>query len=265
MEKIKMNKPKVGIYGLTSCAGDQLVILNCEDELLKIASKLDIIDWVMAQSKNDETTPLDVALVEGVVAQQRDIDLLKKVRNRAKFVIAIGTCACFGGVAAMKNQIPREVMKAEVYGDNIDFIDSVKAQPIGSFVKVDYRLPGCPIEKDQLIQMISSLCMGDMPEILNIPVCMECKMRENSCLVVEKGVVCCGALTVAGCNARCPSHNIPCSGCHGPIEETHYDANVLMFKQAGLSRKDIEQKMSMFATPAWMQEKLMEEIKDESK
>jgi sulfhydrogenase subunit delta len=259
-----MNKPKVGIFGLTSCAGDQLMILDCEDELLKIASRIDILDWVMAQSKNDDTSQLDVAFVEGVVAQERDIEMLKKIRDRAKYLIAIGTCACFGGVAAMKNQIPREIMTAEVYGDNIDFIDSVKAQPLGSFVKVDYRLPGCPIEKGQLLQMISSLCVGDMPEILNIPVCMECKMRENACLVVEKGMVCCGSLTVAGCNARCPSHNVPCGGCHGPVDETHYDANVIMFTQAGLTRKEIEQKMSMYATPAWMTEKLLEEIKNES-
>jgi sulfhydrogenase subunit delta len=260
-----MSKPIVGIFGLTSCAGDQLVILNCEDELLKIADRFDIVDWVMAQSKNEESCSIDVALVEGVVAQEDDIERLKKIRERAKIVIAIGTCAVFGGVAAMKNQIPREVMKKEVYGDNIEFIDSVKAQPIGSFVKVDYTLPGCPIEKPQLLQMLSSLAVGDVPEILNIPVCMECKMRENICLVVEKSAVCAGSLTVAGCNARCPSHNVPCGGCHGPVEETHYDANVTMFKESGISREEIEKKMAMFATPAWMAEKLLEEANYESK
>jgi sulfhydrogenase subunit delta len=260
-----MSRPKVGIFGLTSCAGDQLIILNCEDELLKIASKLDIKDWVMAQSKNDEECELDVSLVEGVVASERDIEKLKRIRERSKLIVALGTCAVFGGVAAMKNQIPREVMKSEVYGSEFGFIDSVKAQPIGTFIKVDYRLPGCPIEKDQLIQTVASLCMGDMPEILNIPVCMECKMKENVCLVIEKGAVCAGALTVAGCHARCPSHNVPCGGCHGPVEETHYDANYTMFKESGISRLEIEQKMAMFATPGWMTEKLMEEINNESK
>jgi coenzyme F420-reducing hydrogenase gamma subunit len=259
-----MSKPRVGIFGLTSCAGDQLVILNCEDELLKIANRIDIKDWVMAQSKNDETCELDVSLVEGVVATERDIEKLKNIRERSKLVIGIGTCAVFGGVAAMKNQIPREVMKEEVYGANIDFLDSVKAQPISSFIKVDYRLPGCPIEKPQLLETISSLCIGDIPEILNIPVCMECKIKENICLVVEKGFVCCGALTVAGCGARCPSHNVPCGGCHGPIEETHYDANITMFKESGISRIEIERKMAMFATPGWMTEKLMEEINHEA-
>jgi sulfhydrogenase subunit delta len=253
------NKPKIGIFGLTSCAGDQLAILNCEDELIHLASVLDIRDWEMAQTNNDKAIQLDIALVEGVVAQTRDLEALKEIRKRSKLLVAIGTCAVWGGVAAMKNQIPRDVLKKEVYGEGVDVVNAIEALPVKSFVKVDIQLPGCPIEKDQFLQVVSSLLHGDLPEILNFSVCSECKMKENACLVIEQGQVCCGALTLAGCEARCPSHNIACGGCHGPIEEAHYDANVTMFKQHGITRDEIQQKMATFAAPAWIPDKLLSE------
>jgi coenzyme F420-reducing hydrogenase gamma subunit len=252
-----MSKPKIGIFGLTSCAGDQLAILNCEDELVQLATLLDIRDWEMAKSINDKESQLDIAFVEGVVAQERDVEALKEIRQRSKYLIALGTCAVWGGVAAMKNYIPREVMKKHVYGENVEFIESVTAQPVKSFVKVDFSLPGCPIEKEQFLQLVGSLLHGDFPEGINFSVCGECKMRENPCLLVENNEVCCGAITVAGCNARCPSHGIACGGCHGPIEVAHYDTNFLMFREKGITREQLEMKMSMFAVPAWIPEKLL--------
>ncbi len=75
-------KPRVGIFGLTSCAGDQLQILNCEDELVRLGERLDIVDWVMASSRNDPNCRLDLAFVEGVVATQRDLQTLKAIRSR---------------------------------------------------------------------------------------------------------------------------------------------------------------------------------------
>ncbi len=256
---MEMNKPKIGIFGLTSCAGDQLAILNCEDELIHLANALDIRDWEMAQTNNDNTTLLDIAFVEGVVAQSRDLEALHAIRKRSKLLVALGTCAVWGGVAAMKNQIPRDVLKKEVYGEEINVVDSMPALPVKSFVKVDIQLPGCPIEKNQFLQVVTSLLRGNLPEILQFSVCSECKMRENACLVIEQGEVCCGALTLSGCDARCPSHNIPCGGCHGPIEEAHYDANVTMFKTHGITKNDIEQKMAMYAAPAWIPDKLLAE------
>ncbi len=260
-----MSKPKVGIFGLTSCAGDQLVILNCEDQLIDLANAVDIRHWEMAQTENDEECELDIALVEGSVAQVRDIEALKKIRKRSKILVALGTCAVWGGIPAMKNDVPRDIMLKEVYGDKVDFIESKAAQPLSSFVKVDYNLPGCPIEKKEFLQMMASFLRGDIPEILNFSVCAECKMRENVCQIVYKNEVCCGPLTRGGCNARCPSHGVPCTGCRGPIEEVHYDSQVKMFKLKGIAPEKIIHKMHAFAAPAWMPEKLMEEFEHESK
>ena len=254
-----MGKPKIGIYGLTSCAGDQLAILNCEDVLLQLPELLDIRSFAMAQTKPDDSCELDVAFVEGVCTQVRDIETLKGIRKRSKLLVAIGTCAVWGGVVAMKNEIPREVMKKEVYGEDFDFIDSIEAQPLKSFVPVDVSLPGCPIEGDEFLRVVASLLRGDLPEQLNFSVCSSCKMKENVCLLTEKNEICCGPLTVAGCGARCPSHNVPCGSCRGPLEENHYDANAALLKQRGVSKLDIQKKMAMFSAPALLQAELLKE------
>ena len=95
-----MSKPTVGIFGLTGCAGDQLLILNCEDELLDLVELLEIRDFVMANSARDEHSQLDIALVEGAVVTERDEAILRHVRQRSNMLIAIGACAATGGACA---------------------------------------------------------------------------------------------------------------------------------------------------------------------
>lgn len=245
-------KPRVGIFGLTGCAGDQLQILNCEDQLLELTAAVDIVDWVMASSSNDHACRLDIAFVEGVVATVRDLEELRKIRARTTFLVAIGTCAVWGGLPAMRNDLPREVLQRAVYDSSERFPDTVEARPITHFVPVDLRLPGCPIERHEFLQTVYSLLAGTVPELPAMPVCWECRTGEQLCRVVHFDEVCCGAMTRGGCGARCPSHGVPCAGCRGPVEEPNYDANLTMFAGRGISWQEISARMRIFSAPVWM-------------
>jgi len=257
------DRPKVGIFGLTGCAGDQLQILNCEDEFLRLAEAVEIVDWVMAKSDNDSNCRLDIAFVEGVVATERDLETLKTVRARSTVLVAIGTCAVWGGLPAMRNDISREVLEREVFGEDLDFLDTVEARPATQFVPFELRLPGCPIERNEFLQTVRSLLAGTVPELPAAPVCWECKTRENLCRVIYHQEVCCGAMTRAGCGARCPSHGVACSGCRGPVEEPNYDANITMFADRGISWKEISARMRSFSAPVWMTHGLEREVDHE--
>jgi coenzyme F420-reducing hydrogenase gamma subunit len=245
-----MGKPSVGIYGLTGCAGDQLAILNCEDELLDIAGSLDIRFFPMAMTGNDEDCPLDIVFVEGAVVVAEDEQMARKLRDRAKLLVAIGTCAVWGGVQAMKNEIPREELKRQVYGAAGRASETIAAQPLSHFVKVDMAVSGCPIEKEQLLQAVASLLHGDLPRLPNYAVCAECKMAENPCILIEKGELCLGPITVAGCNARCPSCNRPCIGCRGPVEEANISSEIQILKEKGFTWVDIQNRLRTFAAEA---------------
>jgi len=242
-----MSKPTVGLFGLTGCAGDQLVILNCEDRLLDIVGALDIRDFLMASSDNDIRCDLDLALVEGAVLSRRDEETLKQIRARAEVLIAIGTCAVWGGVAAMAHDADRAKLIDDIYGDQGTKYDSLPARALHEVVKVDLNIAGCPIEKEQFLSAISSLLNLDPPIFPEYPVCAECRMRENNCLLIENSQVCCGPLTVAGCEARCPGLGIPCVGCRGPAEDANVASALAMFAEKSIPRERIAAKLRTFA------------------
>jgi len=242
-----MSKPTVGIFGLTGCAGDQLVILNCEDQLLDIVALVDIRDFLMASSEKFGDSPLDIALVEGAVLTRRDADRLRAIRQRSKTLIALGTCAVWGGVAAMDRGADRARLLEEVYGDRGKEYDSQPAQALHEIVKVDLNITGCPIEKDQFLGAVAALLNGDAPLYPEYPVCTECRMRENNCLLIERGEICCGPITVAGCNARCPQLRVPCVGCRGPASDANTASALEMFAQKGFDRQQIAVRLRTFA------------------
>jgi sulfhydrogenase subunit delta len=244
------SKPKIGIYGLTGCAGDQLVILNCEDELLDIVGAMDIKSFPMAMSGGDDNCPLDIVFVDGTVVQPKDEEMLKSLRERSKLLIAIGTCAVWGGVPAMKYDIAPEELKRKVYGPGGEIFKTFVPQPISRFVKVDLAISGCPIEKEQLLQAVASLLHGDLPSLPHYAVCTECKMAEYSCLLLEKGQLCLGPITVAGCKARCPSYGRPCIGCRGPVEEANISSEIRVLREKGFTPHDIQNRLRTFAGAA---------------
>jgi coenzyme F420-reducing hydrogenase gamma subunit len=245
-----MSRPTVGIFGLTGCAGDQLVILNCEDQLLDVVRLLDVRDFLMASSANDTECELDVALVEGAVLSRRDQERLQRIRERSKILVAVGTCAVWGGVAAMHDGNGRAKLMEEVYGELGSTYDTAPARALSEVVKVDLNLTGCPIEKDQFLTAVTQLLNGDPPLYPEHPVCAECRMRENNCLLLENGEVCCGPLTVAGCQARCPELRVPCVGCRGPANDSNFPSALAMFTEKGITREAVARKLRTFAPGA---------------
>ena len=242
-----MSKPTVGIFGLTGCAGDQLVILNCEDRLLELASLIDVRDFLMATSANDTGCPLDIALVEGAVLSNRDAERLQKIRQRARILVALGTCAVWGGVAAMDSGADRSQLLREIYGEIGLGYDSIAAQALDQSVKVDLKITGCPIEEKHFLAAIANLLNGDPPVYPAYPVCTECRMAENNCLLIERGEICCGPITAAGCNARCPEWGVPCVGCRGPASDANPSSFLAAFEERGIAREAVAGRLKTFA------------------
>jgi sulfhydrogenase subunit delta len=242
-----MAKPKIGIYGLTGCAGDQLMILNLEDELLDLLSRLDVKSFIMASSAHDETD-LDIAFVEGSVSTEEGLERLKDIRKRSKMLIAIGDCAVWGCVQAMRNQEMRmEEKMRKVYNKEEKFYDVLEPKGLSAYVNVDLEIPGCPIDKTEFLHAVLSLLHGDLPEVKDYPVCVECKLNEYPCLLVEKGMPCLGPIIVAGCNALCPGLGVDCIGCRGPIkDETNAAEELTILKEKGYDERYVENRLRFF-------------------
>ena len=241
-----MTKPSLGVFGLTGCAGDQLVLLDCEDALLQLLELVDARDFLMASSQRDEQCPLDVALVEGAVVTTEDEAQLRRIRERAAVLVALGTCAAWGGIAALDRGIDRGAVTKELYGPEVTN-GRGRARALHEVVAVDAVVPGCPVEAGQLVEAVAHLLHGNLPAFPGYPVCTECKIRECGCLLLDRGLPCCGPVTVAGCHARCPSLGVPCIGCRGPVAEPNVESAINRYRELGLHDDDIAAMLGTFA------------------
>lgn len=240
-----MSKPKIAVYKLSSCAGCQLEFLNLEDNLLDIVGLLDIKYFVMAKRDKGEG-PFDIGFVEGAVTCGDEIERLKKAREECKVLVALGSCACYGGVPSIKNDTSQYEIEQRVY-KNLSAIHSTKALGIEQYVKVDAYLKGCPVSKIELVDFVKAALLGRKPYLRAHSVCMECKLDENVCLSVTKGIPCMGPVTSAGCGALCPSVSRGCEGCRGPANDSNTESLARSLKEYGLSKQDVARKFKKYA------------------
>lgn len=242
-----MNKPRIAIFDFACCEGCQLQIVNMEGELLSLLEHVDPVEWREAMS--DQSDDYDIAIVEGSITREEDAERLRKIRERAKVLIALGACATLGGVNKLKNAFGLEDVKRTVYGDDSEMahLETETVRSVPEVVDVDYRVEGCPIDAGELGEIIRCLLIGRTPRIPNHPVCVECKLAENICRF-ECGEVCLGPLTRAGCGARCPANGFWCFGCRGPVEEPNLEAARELMATYGKTPADLKDKLTLFGT-----------------
>ncbi len=215
--RITPHRPKLGVFKFASCDGCQLSVLNLEDELLALGKAVDLAFFPEASSRFGEG-PFDIALVEGSVTTPEDARRITHVREQARTLITIGACATAGGIQALRNWGDVEAFKQAVY-PSAEYIASLSTStPISEHVHVDFELWGCPIDKYQLLAVITDLLAGVIPRQPTESVCLECKRRGNVCVMVARAMPCLGPVTRTGCGAICPSMGRDCYGCFGPAE-----------------------------------------------
>lgn len=211
-------KPKLAVFKFASCDGCQLSLLDAEDELLAVAGAVEIAYFLEARTQQLEG-PYDVGLVEGSVTTEHDAQRIREIRKQCKFLVTIGACATAGGIQALRNWVDVDDFINNVYAhpEYINTLDT--STPIADHVTVDFELRGCPINKVQLVQLLSALLRGARPKVPDYAVCVECKRRHVVCVAVAQGIACLGPVTQAGCGVICPAYNRECYGCFGPKEQ----------------------------------------------
>lgn len=234
----KKRKPKLAVWKFASCDGCQLSLLDCEDELLTVAGEVDISNFPEASSAVKKG-PYEISLVEGSITTPHEAERIHAVRRTSKFLITIGACATAGGIQALKNFKNVKEFTSMVYAVP-EYIETLaKSTPIADHVFVDFELRGCPINKYQLIEVISAYLNGRKPNIASYSVCMECKWRGIVCGLVAFGPPCLGPVTQAGCNALCPSYHRGCFGCYGPKESSNASSLSKKWKELDMSNEEL--------------------------
>ncbi len=240
-----MGRPKLGVFKFASCDGCQLSLLDCEDELLAVAGVIQIANFPEASREIIEG-PYQLTLVEGSITTPHDLDAIREIREQSEFLVTIGACATAGGIQALRNWADVEEYTRYVYAKP-EYISTLqRSTPVADHVAVDFELRGCPINKVQLLETVNAFLHGRRPNIPTYSVCVECKRRGTTCVMVAKGIPCLGPVTQAGCNALCPAYDRGCYGCYGPMESPNLPSLVGWFLSLGVDERDVVNSLRSF-------------------
>lgn len=238
-------KPRLAVFKFASCDGCQLTMLDCEDELLALGERLDIVHFLEVADRT-EPGPYDVTLVEGSITTPEDAERIQQIRRDSKFLVTIGACATSGGIQALRNWADHEDYLKAVYASP-EFIHSLATSTaIAEHVSVDFELRGCPIDKRQLLEVIRALLHGQKPRTPSHSVCLDCKRRGTVCVMVAQGVPCLGPVTQSGCGAICPAYDRGCYGCFGPNPQGNLVSLTTHLQTTGVATEDIVRNLRLF-------------------
>lgn len=238
------NKPKIAFFSLTACEGCQFSLLDLGEKFFDFLKKIELIDFPLIEEVSfPKRIEMDISFVEGNPITKDDVNLLKKIRKESKILVALGNCAALGGIPEMKNYQGKERTIRFIY-KNLK-VENPEIKEIDNFIKVDFTIPGCPIDGEEFLKYAEELIKGKIPEICQGPVCAECPKRGTSSCFLSKKEVCLGLITLAGCKAVCPKNNFSCLGCRGIFKEANVKGFLKVLKKF-IKKEEIEEKLEIF-------------------
>ncbi len=264
---------RIAVVSLSSCLGCQQILLNLGEEFYQIIGGNEFVYFPFLEDKKTPSQ-CDLAIIEGGVRDERQLETARALREVAGKVMALGSCAVYGGVPGLANLVSEPGLFRRSYED-FYFEDLPQGLgrllPLDAHVQVDIKVPGCPPPQKMLGKILLGLSRGetlreDMMYAVERTVCSECKVSCNlrpekvprrlaegapamgECLL-EQGYICLGPVTLGGCKARCPAMwGYPCTGCRGPslqviIENLHdikIDTLRRLARAGKVTRKELE-------------------------
>ncbi|MBI3463374.1 MAG: oxidoreductase [Planctomycetes bacterium] len=238
-------KPRLGVFKFASCDGCQLSLLDCEDELLAVVGAIEI-GYFLEATRRPLRGKFDLSLVEGSISSPEQLEQIQEVRRRSRFLVTIGACATAGGIQALRNWGHVAEYLQVVYARPEYIKTLATSTPIAEHVPVDFELRGCPINKRQLLEVITAFLAGRRANVPNHAVCVECKRAGTVCVTVAHGVACLGPVTHAGCGALCPGYDRGCYGCYGPSKGPNVASLARHFGQMGVELPVIDRMLHTF-------------------
>ncbi|MDF1500120.1 MAG: hypothetical protein P1P76_06610 [Anaerolineales bacterium] len=236
-------RAKIAFFDFAGCEGCQLTVLDTLQTHPELLQAVEILEFRESMSEREDG--YEIAFIEGSCVWPMDEERLRKIRAQAKIVVALGACAHIAGVNSIRRSMSPEKAAEIVYGREVQNYVTKSARPIDAIIPVDAVLPGCPIDRHEFLRAVSMLLQGTLPQIPSDPVCVECRLDENRCLLL-RGQACMGPITRGGCGAICPAFGVGCEGCRGMLADMNFEGLREQFLANGLSLADFERRISMF-------------------
>jgi len=195
------------------------------------------------EEKDLSLMKFDIMFVEGSPITKHNIEQLKIARENSKLLAAFGACAHLGGIYHLKNYYDKDKLIKKVYTQTKG-IDNPYVYPVSKYIKVDFDVPGFPIDADEFLRMLNEVIIGRLPKISQKSVCYDCQKNGYEC-VLQKGEICLGSITQTGCNAVCLKSKQGCWGCRGLLKDAEI-ANLTKLLKKNHTAKEIKDAFEIF-------------------
>jgi len=169
-----MKKARLATMWLDGCSGCHMSLLDVDEALLSIAQRADVVYGPLVDAQ-EFPHDVDVAIVEGAVSSEDDLERIRRVRERSRIVVALGDCAVTSNVPAMRNEFAVKTLLERVYIEGADVqkgipTDGVPALlrhaiPLHDVVKIDLHVPGCPPSASSILFVVNELLDGRIPDL----------------------------------------------------------------------------------------------------
>ncbi len=172
-----MTKPKVASDWLAGCAGCHMSLLDIDERIVKLVELVDLRATPITDLKEPDESGVDVGVLEGGVNNSTNEEVAKRMRQRSKCLVALGDCAVFGGVPAMRNffDLQDSLRRAYVETESTDESGKIPDDPelavpmrvhaLSEIVPVDVFVPGCPPDADTIFYALTELAQGRKPDL----------------------------------------------------------------------------------------------------
>jgi F420-non-reducing hydrogenase small subunit len=274
---------------LATCGGCEVTVLDVGEPLLDLLPKLEFVHMPVimdhkyyGQTGERDTVEIpeaDVGLISGGIRNEENRKIAEEMRKKCKTLVAVGSCANFGGIPALGNMFVTEDILEKVYRQSkstdsapnpSEDIPSMtdRVYSVAETVKVDVALPGCPTTPELVAQALTALLEGKPFKLEERSVCDDCPVKREKKAVatlkrplepveftvgqkweeircyMEQGYLCQGPVTRSGCGGdekipRCIKAYTTCRGCFGPIRE---GANPMVDMMGALSSIGLDPK-----------------------
>lgn len=237
-------KPTMAIVSLTACEGCQVALLDLGKKFFNFLEKVELVNFDLTEEKDFPKGKIDVVFVEGNPIRDEELKVLKKVRKQAKLLVVMGNCAALGGIPEMKNYQNKEKTIRYIY-KNTEGIANPDIKEIDNFVKVDFTIPGCPIDNEEFLKYAKILVTGKVPKIPEKPVCSECPYWGNEKCFLRRKEPCLGPVIFAGCKAVCTKNEFPCYGCRSFLPNVKPDGFLKSLEKMK-NKEEIDNNLEIF-------------------
>lgn len=238
-------KQRVVFIGLASCFGCQVQITNAEPHLLGLLDQIDLRYWQLTSS-DPMPDEYDIAVIEGAVTTQEALATVHQARERARVVIAMGSCATTAGIPGLASE-GFDGCVSEVYAAASPEAcgEMVAPVPVTSVIDVDFQVRCCPVDPYDFISVLQRALYGSNRAVRTATLCGECRRNETECLLAQ-GQPCLGLVTQAGCGARCVALGRACNGCAGLSPDANLAQALAAAEARGVASERFSEALQLF-------------------